>query len=237
MSVESKIKFRAYAFIAAGFVVLVFIIGIKYAFLTALLAFLLWRAFKWLKMMRWWKSESPLTRHMAEYITNRINEGASSSNLWVASLVLPEVREFAVKYHTELMARNPIIEKESANLIEGWIGWGSSRLEEHVLHLSAEELANDVGTEGHPVPFGRLMISRTAFETLIAEHALEHLGVSDPRAEIARKILEPELTKDNSGSEIGDFGQLLVDAAHLEVLNSALKSLAIELGEGTSKGT
>jgi hypothetical protein len=237
MSIESKIKFRVYAFVAAGFVVLAFIVGILYALWVALLVFLLWKAYKWLKVMRWWKSESQLTRQMAEYITSRTNEGMGSSNLWVTSLTVPEVREFAVKYHAELMARNPVIEKESANLIEGWTKWGASRLEEHVLSLSAGELSSDVGTEESPMPFGRLMIARTAFEIQVAEHALELLNVPDPRAEIARRILQPELAKTNAGREGGNLGQQLLDAAHAEALSSALKALAAELGEGRTQRT
>jgi hypothetical protein len=237
MSVESKIKFRAYAFIAAGFVVLAFIVGILYALWIALLTFLLWRAFKWMKLMHWWKSESSLTRQMIEYITARLNEGEGSHNLWVSSLVLPEMAKYANDYRVELMARPMIIEKESPSLVDGWTDWGATRLEEYVMNIPAEELRNNVGSEGNPIPMGRVLIARVAFEILVAEHALGLLKVPDPRAVIARKTLEPELNRINAGREKGELGQQLVDAAHAEAFSSALNALALELGERKTQRT
>ncbi len=186
MNVESKIKFRAYLFIVAGFIVLILLIGIIYALLAALLVFLFWRAYKWLKLMHWWNSESLFTRQMIEYITNRLDEGNASRNLWVRGLAIPETAEYGRNYRVELMARPMIIEKESANLVEGWTEWGATRLEEHVIPLSPEDLTSNVGFEDRPIPLGQLMVARVAFEVLVAEHALELLNVPSPRAAVSR---------------------------------------------------
>jgi hypothetical protein len=236
MSVESKIEFRAYAFIAVGFVVLYFIFGITYAFLAALLTLLLWKAYKWLKVMRWWKGESPLTRQMIEYITARLNEGVGSNNRWVSSLSLPEMAVYANGYRVELMARPMIIEKQSRSLIDGWTNWGATRLQEDVMNVPPEELESNIGSKEHPIPMAKVLIARAAFEILVAEHALELLNVSNPRAEIARKTLAPQLNKGNAGRDVGNLGQQLVDAAHAEAFSSALRALAVELGEGVAKG-
>jgi hypothetical protein len=118
MSVESKIKFRILVFIAAAIILLAWIVGIVYAFSIALLAFILWKAYSYIKMMRWWKGESAVSRQMIEYVTERLNEGKQSKNVWVQSLTVPEVSKFALDYRVELMARPMMIEKESPNAIE-----------------------------------------------------------------------------------------------------------------------
>jgi hypothetical protein len=231
MSVESKMKFRAYASIAGGFVVLSFIVGITYAFLTALLAVLLWNAYKWLKLMRWWRRESPLTRQMIEHISAQLNEGTKSKNVWVGSLTLPEMANYAKDYRVELIARPMMIEKESKNLAEGWTDWAASRLEEYVLKVPTEELEKNVGSKDHPILMGRVLIARVAFEILVAEHALRLLNIPDPRATIARRTLAPQLERINAGRSEGNLGQQLIDAAYAEAFSSALNALALELGE------
>lgn len=198
MGVKSKIKFRAYAFIAAGFVVLIFIVGITYAFLAALLAFLLWNAYQWMKMLRFWNSQSVLSRQIVEYITAHLNEGDRSSNLWVKSLTLPEMKDFALTYRVELMARNAIIEKESANLIEGWTEWGSTRIDENVLQQTDEVLNSNIGSEEKPIRMKDVLIEKGAFETLVAEYALKLLGVDDPRSTICQRFLKRQLEEINA---------------------------------------
>ena len=230
MSVESKLRFRAYAFIAAGFIVLIFIVGIKLAFLIAVLAVLMWEAYKTLRMMKWWKSESTLTRQMIEYITAQLNEGTRSKNMWVGSLTLPEMANYAKDYRVELIARPMIIEKESKSLAEGWTDWAATRLEEYVLKVPAEELEKNVGSKDYPMLMGRVLIARAAFEILVSEHALRLLNIPDPRATIARKTLALQLERINAGRSNGDLGQQLVDAAYAEAFSSALNALALELG-------
>ena len=231
MSVESKIKFRAYAFIVAVFVVLAFIFGILYTLWVALLAFLLWKAFQWIKMLRFWNNESLLNRQLIEYITAQLNEGDRSTNLWVKSLTLPEMKDFALKYRVELMARNAIIEKDSTNLIEGWTSWGASRLEEYVLQLSGEELANDIGSEEHQMPFGMVMVMRAAFEILVAEHALSLLKVQNPREAISREMLSKQLVKLNASQTEGTPGEKMLAAFNAESWVTATGLLAKALGE------
>lgn len=226
MSVESKIKFRAYAFIAAGFIVLAFIIGILYALWVALLAFLLWKAYKWMKILRFWKKEPLLTRKIIEYATGRLNEGRNSSNLWVQSLKEPELADFALNYHVELMARPTLIEKEYSDLIEGWTEWGGSRLEECVLSLPTEVLADNVGKQGNQIPMYGVMISKAALEIQIAEYALGLLNVQNPRETVSRRLLAKELEKRNSQDE-------LLWAIKAETSTMAVRHLAKVLGEAS----
>lgn len=235
MSVGSKIAFRAYSFIAAAFVVLAFIVGIKYALLFAVLAVLLWKAYGWLRVMRWWKRESPFTQQMIEHITARLNEGKDSSNLWVVSLTLPETAEFAKDYRVELMARPMIIEKEFPGQVDGWTMWGATRLD-GIVNASPEDLESNVGTKDDPIPMARVLVARAAFEVLLAEHALKLLNVAEPRAVIARKTASLELERINSGREKGTLGQQLVDVAHARAFSSAVSALAAELGERQPQG-
>lgn len=224
MRIESMIKFRIYAFFVAGFVVLALIIGALYAFLATLFAFFSWKSYKWLKLMRWWKSESDSTRQIVEYIVARLNEGRSSNNMWIQSLTEPEVADFAREYRLELIARPIIIEKESSNLIEGWTEWGATRLEDCVLRLPADELANNVGSKENPIPFLKVMIAKTAFEILIAEHALGIFNAVNPRQLVSRRLASKELEKLNSNDSLSR--PFVADMSA-----TTMRLLAQELGE------
>jgi hypothetical protein len=228
VSVESKIKFRIYALLGAAFIALAFIVGPLYAFLIALLAFLLWKAYTYSKSMRWWKSESVTSRQIIEFIIGSLNEGSNSKNCWVQSLALPEVSEFAKEYRVELMATPLIIEKEPKNLVEGWTEWGATRLEDCVLRLSAEELASNVGSEENPIPMLKVMIAKAAFEITVAEHALALFSVPNPREAVSRRLVSKNLETKKSDTDIAWLAKSQATA-------SALGLLAKELGEGTSE--
>ena len=233
MGVGSKIKWRVYGFSVAALIVLSFFIGVIYALLLVLLAFLSWKAYDSLRLMHWWKKESAISREMIEYINERLNEGIKSRNLWVQGLVLPEVAKFALDYRVELMARPRIIEKESSNPVDGWTEWGAARLDD-LMNASPELLGDNIGSEENPLLMGRMLIARAGFEVLVAEHALRLLNVKDPREAIVQKTLAAELTKVNALREKGDLGQQLVGAARAEAFSSALRALSAELGEAKS---
>lgn len=224
MSTESKMTFRIYAFSALAFIVLALIVGFVYAILIALLAFLLWKIYSYSKLMRWWKGEPFVSRQIIDFVTERLNEGTKSKNLWIQSLTTPEVAEFDRNYRVELMARPMIIEKGSSNVIEGWTEWGATRLEENVPTHSVEELGENVGNKENPLPMLKLMIAKAAFEILIAEHALALLNVPNPRKVVSQRTLSKELEKLN-----------LLDAylrpPNAEKSATVLKLLAEEIGE------
>jgi len=228
MSAESKLKFRIGMLSLAAFVVLVFIIGVAYSIAVALLAFLIWKVYSQAKLMRWWKRESPVTRQIIEFVNQRLNERKESKNLWVKSLVLPEVAEFAKDYRVELMARPMIIEKESNNVIEGWTEWGATRLEDCVLRRSAEELASNVGSDENPIPMLKVMVAKAALEITVAEHALALLSVPNPREVVSRRLVTKNLEAKKSDMDIAW-------AAKAEATALALGLLAKELGEVSTK--
>jgi hypothetical protein len=224
VSVESKFKFRIYALLGAAFIVLALIVGPLYAFLTALLAFLLWKVYTYSKSMRWWKSESTTSRQIIEFLIDRLNEGSNSRNCWVQSLALPEVSKFEKEYRVELMARPLIVEKESTDPVEGWTEWGATRLEDCVLRLSADELASNVGSEENPIPMLKVMIAKAAFEITVAEHALALLSVPNPREAVSRRLFSKSLETKKTDMDIAWL-------AKSEATASALGLLAKELGE------
>ena len=224
VSVESKIKFRVVGFIAAAIILLAWIVGMVYALSIALLAFMLWKAYSYIKMMRWWKGESAVSRQMIEHVTERLNEGKHSKNVWVQSLTVPEVSKLALDYRVELMARPMIIEKESPNAIEGWTEWGGTRLRDCVLQHSVDELAANVGSDEHPLPMLKLMIAKAAFEILVAEHALNLLNVRNPREPISQRTLSRELENLNALDP-------LTRTFTAESNSTVFKLLAQELGE------
>lgn len=224
MSFESKMKFRIYACLVAGFVLLVFIVGLLYALSIALLAFLLWKAYLYAKLMHWWKGESPITHQIIEFIAERLNDGPNSKSLWVKSLASPETAELARNYRVELMARPMIIEKQSPSLIEGWTEWGATRLEECVLRLDAKELAENMGSETNPIPMGRIMVSKAALEITVAEHALALLGIPNSRQVVSQRLVSKHLEARKSELDIAW-------AAKGEAMASALRLLEKELEE------
>jgi len=224
MSIKGKIEFRIYIVLGIAFVVLGLAIGFLYSLLLALFAFALWKAYSYSKLMNWWKRESALSRQIIEFVSDRLNEGVDSQYFWVRSLTVPEVMEFAKTYRVELMARPLIIEKSTPNLIEGWTDWGSSRLEECVLSVPAEELGRNVGSAENPIPMMRVMIAKAAFEIIVAEHALQLLSVSDPRQTISQRVLSRQIETLNSKS---GFAR----AFDAEKAALATKLLGKELGE------
>ncbi len=224
MSVESKIKLRIFLFLAAAIILLAWIVGIVYALSIALLAFILWKAYSYIKMMRWWKGESAVSRKMIEYVTERLNEGKRSNNLWVQSLIVPEATKLALDYRVELMARPKMIEKESPNVVEGWTGWGGTRLQDCVLQHSVEELAANMGSDENPLPMLKLMIAKAAFEILVAEHALKLLNVPNPRELISQRTLSKELENLNTQDS-------LTRTFNSDKSSTVFRLLAQELGE------
>jgi hypothetical protein len=224
MSVESKLTFRIGALALAAFIVLAFIIGVAYSIAVVLLVFLIWKVYSQAKLMRWWKRESPVTRQIIEFVNQRLNEGKESKNLWVQSLVLPEVAGLAKDYRVELMARPMIIEKESNNVIEGWTEWGATRLEDCVLRLSAEELASNVGSEENPIPMVKVMVAKAALEITVAERALALLSVPNPREAVSSRLVSSHIETKKSDMDI-------VWLAKNELLTTTLRLLAKELGE------
>jgi hypothetical protein len=135
---------------------------------------------------------------MMEYIAQRLNEGERSENLFVQSLTVPALAKSAKNYRLEISATPLVIEKTSPDPVEGWTDWGATRLRENMLQYSAEEWSANVGSDEHPLPMVKIMVSRAAFEVLIAEHGLRLLKVSDPRAAISQRMLKKELELLNS---------------------------------------
>lgn len=224
MSVESKIKFRIFVFLAAAIILLAWIVGVVYALSIALLVFILWKAYSYMKMMRWWRGESAVSRQMIEYVTERLNEGKRSKNLWVQSLTVPELTKLALDYRVKLMARPKMIEKESPNAVEGWTEWGGTRLQDCVLQHSVEELAANMGSDENPLPMLKLMIAKAAFEILVAEHALKLLNVPNPREPISQRTLSKELENLNAQDP-------LTRTFNSDTSSTVFRLLAQELGE------
>ena len=226
MSVESKIKFRVYAFSVGAFIIVAFLLGVVRALVIALLVFLLWKTYSYVKLMRWWKGESPTTRQIIEFVTQRLNEGANSKNFWVTTMTNSDVTQIAKDYRVELMARPMVIEKTSSDLIEGWTEWGSTRLEDCVLRHSSEELADNIGSDERPIPMLKLMIAKTALEITVTEYALTTLGVTNPRQVLSQRMVSKQLEEKNSDTD-------LAWAFKSERTATALDLLAKELGEAT----
>jgi hypothetical protein len=75
------------------------------------------------------------------------------------------------------------------------------------------------------------MVSRAAFETLVAEHALKLLDVPDPRKSIAQGIMSKVLEEQNNLTGEGGVPQLLTAAAGAELHQTAIMLLGRALGE------
>jgi hypothetical protein len=196
------------------------------------LAFLCWKTYTYIKLKQWWKNESTLSRQIIEFITERLNEGVNSKYFWVKSLAVSEMAEFAKDYRVLLMARPLVIEKESADLVEGWIEWAATRLDEYVFRMSADELAENMGSEEEPIPMMRVLIAKAAFEIVVSEYALSLLNIADARKRISGRITSNELKNmDPADIEKDDLAGNLARANRVELVSMSLKFLGKELGE------
>lgn len=204
MNVESKLKFRIGLIAVAAVSLLAFLVGTVYALAISLLAFLLWKAYSKIKLLQWWKKQSATTRQLSDFISERLNEGSTSKNLWVQSLAVPELAQTNVDYRVELMARPMVIEKQSpSNLIEGWVEWASLRLDECVFSHDTESLGKNMShSESNPIPLLHIMVAKAALEITVAEQALRLLGASNPRQLVSQRTLEKHLEAQTSEMDI-----------------------------------
>ena len=186
MNLKTRIKLRFFGLLTAIFIVVCFVFGFTYASATVILATLIWKAYGWYKLGQYWESQSDLDRKMFEYVCQQLKEGRTSRNIWVQCLDSPEMRSSSRNYGANLIAQQKTVAVECEGLVEGWAHWGATRVEKNVMEQSEEVLQERVAVKAHPISIRQLMIERTAFETLVAEHALTLLGVDNSRAAISQ---------------------------------------------------
>lgn len=195
MDTSKKMQMRLWLWLFALFIIAAIGVGPMRAALLSLAALAAWKAYSYFKLKKFWDQQPDPAKQTIEYATSLLNKQKPMNSLWVDVLARSDMRKVSTDYRVQLMAEAIICEKEDP--VESWTQWGASRMDVHIRNLPEEELAENFASEGVPQTVHDVMISRVAFEVIVAEHALRLHGIAEPRAAIAQRTTRIMLERYN----------------------------------------
>ncbi|RSL18618.1 hypothetical protein EDE15_4208 [Edaphobacter aggregans] len=181
MGVESKIKTRLYWSLLVVFVLLAILVGLVKALVITVALFAGWKAYGWFKLHQFWKQESAQSKVTIDYVAERLNEGASSDNLWIRYLATSVSQNARANYRVELMAAAKVVEARGGNLSEGWRLWFTERVHNHV-EAFYDTMRDRVSVGKIPTTVFELVAQKVDLELDVAQRAFTFLGVTDASA-------------------------------------------------------